>query len=131
MIVIDSSAVVETLIGSSRAGKVETAANGQQVHAPELIGFEVLSAIRGSVRGSRLTPADGLVAMRDYAEIEARLELWPLLEVMTERAIELRENVSAYDANYVALAEILSCPLVTADARLARAVADLIDVKVV
>jgi predicted nucleic acid-binding protein len=50
---------------------------------------------------------------------------------MTERAIELRENVSAYDANYVALAEILKCPLVTADARLGRAVADLIDVTVV
>ena len=50
---------------------------------------------------------------------------------MTERSVELRDNVSSYDATYVALAEILNCPLVTADARLARAVEDLIDVIVV
>ncbi len=131
MIVLDSSAVVELLVDSTKGGKVGSLFEAEQSHAPDLIAFEVLSAIRGNVRGSLLTPADGLAAMRDFEGIEARLELWPLLEVMAERALELRENVSAYDANYVALAEILKCPLVTADARLGRAVADLIDVTVV
>jgi predicted nucleic acid-binding protein len=131
MIVVDSSALVETLINSPKAASVAALLKGQQVHAPELIGFEVLSAIRGNVRGSLLTAADGLEAMREFGDIEARLELWPLLEVMTDRALELRENVSSYDASYVALAEILRCQLVTADARLGRAVAGLIDVTVV
>jgi predicted nucleic acid-binding protein len=131
MIVVDASALVETLINSPKAASVAAFLKGQQVHAPELIGFEVLSAIRGNVRGSVLTAADGLEAMREFEDIEARLELWPLLEVMTDRAIELRENVSSYDASYVALAEILQCQLVTADARLGRAAADLIDVTVV
>jgi predicted nucleic acid-binding protein len=131
MIVLDSSAVVELLVDSTKGSKVGSLFEAEQSHAPDLIAFEVLSAIRGNVRGSLLTPGAGLVAMREFKNIEARLQLWPLLEVMTERAIELRENVSAYDANYVALAEILECPLVTADARLGRAVADLIDVTVV
>ena len=131
MIVIDSSAVVEVLIASPKAERVELATDGQQTHAPELIGFEVLSAIRGNVRGALLTPAGGFDAMLRFERIEASLELWPLLDVMTERAVQLRENLSAYDASYVALAEILQCPLVTADARLGRAAGDLIEVTVV
>jgi predicted nucleic acid-binding protein len=131
MIVLDSSAVVEVLIDSPKAERATAAIKGQQAHAPDLIAFEVLSAIRGKVRGGELTPDSAVAAMVDFEDVEGRLELWPLLEVMTECAIELRENVSAYDANYVALAEILKCPLVTADARLGRAVADRIEVVVV
>jgi predicted nucleic acid-binding protein len=131
MIVLDSSAIVEVLIDSPKADRVLAAINGEQRHAPDLISFEVLSAIRGKVRGQELTAEEALTAMRDFADVEARLELWPLLEHMTERAIQLRENVSSYDASYVTLAEILPCPLVTADARLGRAVDDLIDVIVV
>jgi predicted nucleic acid-binding protein len=131
MIVVDSSALIEALINSPKAAGVAASLKGQQVHAPELISFEVLSAIRGNVRGTLLTAAEGLEAMREFEDIEARLRLWPLLEVMIKRAIELRENVSSYDASYVALAEILKCRLVTADARLGRAVADLVDVTVV
>ena len=69
--------------------------------------------------------------MREFEEIEARLELWPLLDVMTEKSIVMRDDVTAYDATYVTLAQILPCPLVTADARLGRAVDDLIDVVIV
>ena len=128
MVVADASALVEVLIGERRAQRVVAELKGQQVHAPDLISFEVLSAIRGKVRGRKLTPAEGIAAMRAFGEVEDRLELWPLLDTMTEQAIELRENVSAYDAAYVTLARIFPCPLVTADARLARAVGDLIDV---
>jgi predicted nucleic acid-binding protein len=131
MIVLDSSAIVEVLADTPKAPRVMAELTGQQIHAPELISFEVQSAIRGNVRAHKLTPAEAILAMRTYEDVEYNLELWPLLEVMTERAIELRENVSAYDASYVALAEILKCPLVTADARLGRAVEDLVDVIVV
>jgi predicted nucleic acid-binding protein len=128
VVVADSSAFVEVLVASPKAGAVRRALDGQQIHAPDLISFEVLSAIRGHVRVAKLTPAQGLVAMLAFEALEDNLELWPLLDVMTEHAIQLRENVSSYDAAYVTLAKILPCPLVTADARLGRAVEGLIDV---
>ena len=131
MVVADSSALVEVLLAEPKARGVMAHLKGQQVHAPDLVGFEVLSAIRGQVRGRKLTPAEGVAAMRTFEAVEDRLELWPLLEIMTADAIALRENVSSYDASYVSLARILPCPLVTADARLGRAVDGLIDVIVV
>ena len=131
MIVLDSSAIIEMLIGTPKADRVKALYVSEQSHAPELVSYEVLSGIHGNVRGSVLSAQEGEVAMRDFEDVEANLELWPLLEHMTERALRLRDNVTAYDATYVALAEILPCPLVTADARLGRAVRDLIDVIVV
>jgi predicted nucleic acid-binding protein len=131
MVVADASALVEVLIGESKASQVAAELKGQQVHAPELISYEVLSAIRRRVLLGWLTPGDARVAMLEFEEVEGNLELWPLLDVMTEQAIELRDNVSSYDATYVTLAKILPCPLVTSDAELGRAVDDLIDVIVV
>jgi predicted nucleic acid-binding protein len=131
MIVIDSSAVIEMLIDSPKAPMVKGLYMAEQSHAPELISFEVLSGIRGNLRGHKLTWQEAEVAMLDFEDVEANLELWPLLDVMTEHAIQLRENVSSYDATYVTLAKILPCPLVTADAKLGRAVDNLIDVIVV
>lgn len=130
MIVTDASAIVEILINSPKADRAVAAMRGQQIHAPALVGFEVLSAIRGKVRGGDLTPGAALTAMMRFERVEDTLELWPLLEPMTDRAVKLRENVSAYDATYVALAEILGCPLVTGDARLGRAVQGVIEVAV-
>ena len=131
MIVLDVSAVVEMLIDSRKGREVQEHFMAEQSHAPELISYEVLSAIRGRTRGKHLTRADAIAAMLEFERVEESLELWPLLEVMTERAVDLRENVSPYDATYVALAELMPCPLVTADAKLARAVDDLIEVIVV
>ena len=128
MIVLDASAVVEMLIDSEKGRVAQEHFVAEQSHAPELISYEVLSAIRGRAYGKRLTRAEAFAAMLEFERIEDTLQLWPLLEVMTERAVDLSANVSPYDATYVALAEILPCPLVTADARLGRAVEDLIDV---
>jgi predicted nucleic acid-binding protein len=131
VIVLDSSAIVEVLIDSPKADTVVAAITDEQRHAPDLISFEVLSVIRGKIRGQELTSEEAIAAMRSFEEIENHIQLWPLLDVMTEHAIQLRENVSSYDATYVTLAKILPCPLVTADARLGRAVEGLIDVIVV
>ena len=131
MIVLDASATLEILLGSRRGIEAQGWYVSEQSHAPEVIGYEVLSAIRGKARGRELTADEARAAMLDFEDVENGLELWPLLEVQTERAIQLRDNVSSYDATYVALAEILQCPLVTADARLGRAVEDLIEVAVV
>ena len=131
MIVIDASAVIEMLIEGPKASLVKALYMSEQSHAPDLISFEVLSGIRGNIRGGKLTPQQAQVAMLDFEDIEANLELWPLLDVMTEQAIAMRENVSAYDACYATLAKIFPCALVTADAKLGRAVEDIVDVIVV
>jgi predicted nucleic acid-binding protein len=131
VIVADASAVVDLLTREPNAPKIAGLLAAEQAHAPDLIGFEVLSAIRGLVRGSKLSPADGLTAMRDFEGLGSRFELWPLLETMSDCAIELRENLTAYDASYVALAQNLGCALVTTDGRLARAVGRRVDVTLV
>jgi predicted nucleic acid-binding protein len=131
VIVVDASVIVEWLTKSDKASTVESMLLSEQTHAPALIGFEVLSAIRGHVRGGLLTPMHATAAMLNFEGIEDNLELWPLLEIMSDCAVELRENVSAYDATYVGLAENLGCPLVTSDRKLARAVERRIDVTLV
>ena len=86
------------------------------IHAPHLIDFEVASAFRRAARHGEMSE-DG--ARRAVA-------VWASLGVgrhgavgLLERVWELRDNLSAYDAGYVALAEALECPLLTADARIA------------
>ena len=83
-----------------------------------LIDLEVTSVWRGLVRGGRVPAARVEAALDDLRDLPIqRVEHTSLLP----RCWELRENLSAYDATYVALAEALDAPLVTADARLARA----------
>lgn len=115
MIVIDASAALAGLLNDGAARRSLAA---EQLHAPHLIDTEVASGLRGLVLGGRLTPEQG----------RATLEVWRRMavtrypgHVLLERMWELRDNLTAYDAGYVALAEELGCPLLTADARLAAA----------
>ncbi len=94
MIVVDSAAVVDAL----------TAVAGTDELRARLAGH--LSATRAE---DLLTDFDDLPMQR-----------WPSADALRRRAFQLRDNVSAYDAAYVALAEALDCPLVTRDGRLAR-----------
>ena len=115
MLVIDASVLVEALLvdGSARS----RLANGN-LQAPELIDAELLSVIRRLVLAQKLLESHALQALATASRLGLRRHpsrsLWP-------RAWELRANLSAYDALYVALAEQLDAPLLTADARLARA----------
>ena len=115
MIVLDASAVVSGLLN---AGEARAALADESVHVPHLVDSEVAHALRRLVINGSLDPDDGW----------ATLDTWRRLGVvrhpvtnLLDRIWELRENVSAYDASYLALAEALSCSLVTADARLSRA----------
>src|SRR5690625_543628 len=90
----------------------------EQLHAPHLIDSEVTSGLRRLVSTGRLSTDSGW----------ATLDTWRRLGItrygthgVLERVWELRDNLSAYDAGYVALAEELNCVLVTADARISRA----------
>jgi len=121
MTVVDASAWVAVL-GSDPIDAFGDSA----LLAPGHFDAEVLNALRGLVRGGRLTRKDGagfLDALRDASIF--RISVGEL----TEAAWSLAEAVSAYDALYVALARREDVPLVTADARLARGAADLCEVR--
>lgn len=119
MIVVDASVLV-TLVAErgARADAAQRRLDGDEVIAPELIDLEVLNVVRRLVRGGQVSEPDaraGLIAIAQ-APIE-RFSHAGLLH----RSWELRDNLSAYDAAYVALAEIFDVTLVTRDVRLARA----------
>lgn len=115
MIVLDASVAVAALL---RAGSAREAAAREQLHAPHLIDAEVAQVLRRLVAAGRLTASAG---QRLLAEWSALALVRHPVHALLPRMWALRENVSAYDATYVALAETLGCTLLTADTRLARA----------
>ncbi len=121
MIVIDASAEVAVLLNVGpevEAIRERIARPGETLHVPHLFDIEVLHALRGlSLRGN-VSPQRARLAVSRLRDTQlARYPHTPL----TWRIWELRENLTAYDAAYVALAEALGAPLITLDARLARA----------
>ena len=115
MIVIDASATVSALLN---VGPARAALSSEVLHAPHLIDTEVANALRRQVAARRIQASAGWAALATLGQLGmARHPSVGLLE----RIWELRENVSSYDASYVALAEALGCGLLTADARLSQA----------
>lgn len=116
--VIDAAVAVDALVAGRDADGLRAELAGADLHAPQLIDFEVVSALRGLVLGSQLSAARAEDVLTDYEDLPIRR--WPFADGLRRRAFQLRDNISAYDAAYVSLAEALGCPLVTRDARLAR-----------
>jgi len=120
VIVLDASALVELLLGSElgRAVGARIADPELGLHAPHLADVEVAQALRRYVREGLLEAPAAEAALAELRALDLeRHSHEPLLE----RVWALRENVTAYDAVYVALAEALDAPLLTCDGRLARA----------
>lgn len=122
MLVVDASIVVRLL--SNRRGDDrlrERIAHERRLHAPALIDAEVTSALRGlliSTRATtRLTPARADQMLQDYADLP--LHRHPM-HGLQRRVLDLRHNLTAYDAFYVVLAEALQAPLLTGDGKFAR-----------
>jgi predicted nucleic acid-binding protein len=115
LIVVDSSAAIASLLN---AGPARKALQDQQVHVPHLIDAEVASGLRRLVATGRLGADDGWAALDTWRRLGVTRH--PVAGLLP-RVWQLRENVSAYDATYVALAEMLDCSMVTADGRLSRA----------
>jgi predicted nucleic acid-binding protein len=115
MLVIDASALVEALLV---AGPARALLATENLQAPELIDAELLSVLRRLVLAGHLQESHALQALAAANRLGLRRHQSRALWL---RAWELRANLSAYDALYVALAEELDAPLLTADARLARA----------
>jgi predicted nucleic acid-binding protein len=120
VIVADASALLELLIGTEAAPAVAARLldPAQTLHAPHLVDVEVAQALRRYAAAGDLSPRQGERALADLRALPLRR--YPHA-VLLPRAWELRRSVTAYDAVYVALAEALGAPLLTRDARLARA----------
>jgi predicted nucleic acid-binding protein len=132
MLVVDASAVTELLLGRPAARAVEEQLRGHDfdLHAPHLLDVEVLSALRRIVAAGDASPDRAGDAVVDLLDLP--LERYPH-DGLAPRIWALRANFSAYDAAYVALAEAITdggAPLLTADARLARAAGDHTELRV-
>lgn len=118
MIVVDSAAVVDALTAVTGTDELRARLVTEDLHAPSLIDFEVVSALRGLTLRRCLSATRAEDLLTDFDDLP--MQRWPSADALRRRAFQLRGNVSAYDASYVALAEALDCPLVTRDGRLAR-----------
>ncbi len=120
MIVLDASAAIEFLLATNIGTIVRDrmSAAGMSLHAPHLIDPEVVQVLRRKTASGELTAERAAGALEDLGDL--RLRRYPHTPLIS-RAWELRGQVTAYDAMYIALAELLDVPLVTTDERLARA----------
>ena len=120
MIVLDASAVVELLLGTERgqAVAVRIADPSLGLHAPHLVDIEAAQALRRYVREGQLDLGSAEAALGDLRSLDVQRHAH---EPLLDRVWALRHNLTAYDAAYVALAEVLRAPLLTCDRRLARA----------
>jgi predicted nucleic acid-binding protein len=108
------------LLRTPRAAAVERRLFDTHVtlHAPHLIDVEVTQVLRRYASNGEITPRRGREALDDVADLSLRRYSH---EFLLPRVWELRNNLTAYDAVYVALAEALDAPLITRDSRLAAA----------
>jgi len=118
MIVLDASAALELLLRAAghRSLVARTLAAGELLVAPHLLDLEVAHVLRRYVAGGAIMASRAEQALADYDDLRiARYPHQPLLR----RIWQLRENCTAYDAAYLALAEAAGATLVTCDRRLA------------
>ena len=119
MIVLDASAALELLLRTSIGKRVALRLDdpGTTVHAPHLLELEVAQVLRKLCLTSTITSSRAAEALDDLRALGGERYAH---EPMLRRIWQLRENLTAYDAAYVALAESLDIPMLTVDARAAR-----------
>jgi predicted nucleic acid-binding protein len=117
-IVSDASALVAALLDGGADGAWAASELRNGFAAPTLLPYEVANIIRRHELAGLVDPGQAVQAHADLVAMPATY--WPF-EALAGRAWELRANLSAYDASYVALAELLAADLITLDRRLARA----------
>ena len=119
MIVVDASVVLEVLLrtGAAEALEARMLNPTESMCAPHLLDIEVAQVVRRYCLLGETTSERGAQALRDFADLA--IERFPHAPFLP-RIWELRHNLTAYDAAYVALAETLHCVLLTRDQRLAK-----------
>ena len=130
MTVVDASALLEMLLQTNLGMRIEARlfGDGGALHAPHLIDVEVVQALRRLVRNKEVSPTRAREALDDLANLD--LERHAHLDLVG-RAWILRDNITAYDAMYVALGEALDAPVVTCDRALASAPGHRAEVEVI
>jgi predicted nucleic acid-binding protein len=117
-VVCDASALVALLLDAGPDGQWATAAlTGSDLAAPSLVMFEASKIVRRHELSGLVSPDQAAQAHADLLDLA--IEQWPY-ELLAPRVWELRRNLPAYDASYVALAELLAATLVTLDRRVGR-----------
>ena len=123
--VVDASVLVELTLGQAPAAELRRQVVAGRGGAPEMIDLEVLSVLRRLWRAGAIEREDAQEAARAFADAPlVRVPHRPLLD----RVWQLRDVLTAYDAAYVALAELSDTPLLTCDARLGRTAGHQADV---
>lgn len=121
MTVLDSSAAVDYLLGAGASARVQQLIEQEEeLAAPDLLVFEVLAVLRREAHRQGISLDRAAGAIEDLGNLP--LQLYPALSLRS-RAWALRDNLTAADALFVALAEALDEPLATCDRALASAVA--------
>lgn len=117
---LDASAALEVLLRTPFAARLEARLfdPAQTLHVPHLIDVEIAQVLRRYARAGEVSPSRCRLALVDLADLP--LTRYPY-DFLLPRVWELRNNLTAYDAAYVALAEVLDAPLLTRDERLANA----------
>ncbi|HKU87967.1 MAG TPA: type II toxin-antitoxin system VapC family toxin [Casimicrobiaceae bacterium] len=121
MIVVDASALIEVLLNTSAAPRIADRLfdRGETLHAPHLLDVEVAQVLRRYARTGEISAPRADAALEDFTAFPiARYPHQPFLP----RIWQLRNNATAYEAAYLALAEVLDAPLLTRDSRLARSI---------
>ena len=118
MIVLDASAALELLLRAAGHPQLvaRALASAELLVAPHLLDLEVAHVLRRFVAGGELSTARAEQALADYDDL--RIARYPHRSLL-RRIWQLRENCTAYDAAYLALAEAVGAPLITCDRRLA------------
>ena len=128
MIVVDCAAVVDALTAVDGTDDLRAILGSEDLCAPALLDFEIVSALHGLTLGGHLAVTRAEDALTDFDDLQ--IQRWPSGDALRRRAFQLRDNLSAYDAAYVVLAEALDCSLVTRDVRLARSSGHLVRIEV-
>jgi predicted nucleic acid-binding protein len=119
MIVLDASAALELILGTERGRSIAIRIADPEIslHAPHLIDVEGAQALRRYVQEGELDRGTARAALEDFRSLDMERHAH---EPLLDRIWALRDNVTAYDAVYVALAEALDAILLTCDGKLAR-----------
>ncbi len=119
MLVVDASVIAPAIADSGPDGDACRARiKGQLLAAPDLLRLETMSVLRRQLANGSLSSEQATNALDDLLDLP--LAVYPTAPLL-RRGWEMRDNVTAYDACYMALAEALDCTLLTADIRLANA----------